>query len=107
MRNEQILSAVKEGIPIPPELLPSHSQNSPLDYIRRGLIWIAVGISLIIGGILFGYFGWGTKIVYAMVGCLTLGLIPFCIGVALLVYAKIRKKYPEEKEHYLNPYKFP
>jgi len=48
-RRKERMLAIEKGVDILPEPVPQSLK--PLDYLRRGLIWLGIGIGLIIGGL--------------------------------------------------------
>ena len=78
MLHETLRSMIEKGVPIPPELLhPQEQRNLPKSDIRRGLVWIAVGIGLTVFFLVQDNHVW------------PIGLIPLLIGVAFLITWKV------------------
>jgi hypothetical protein len=82
--HQERVAAIEKGLDLPPYpegLFQNHEvQPHPRRYLRRGLIWLFVGISL---GISIYYGGKGSpqRAVY--------GLIPVAIGLAYLIYYRM------------------
>ena len=79
---KEIMNAIDKGVDVP----LVQSGNTPLDYLRKGIIWGVIGIVLILGFTIEG----------DIEAAANLGSIPFAIGVGYLVYYKYATK--EEKE---------
>jgi hypothetical protein len=76
LAHETMRLMIEKGLPVPPELInPPPPAKRPTSDLRRGLIWLALGI--------------GSAILFLMVfedsGLWALGLIPAFIGVAYLL----------------------
>ena len=89
-----VRAALDKGQPLPPELvdalskdviqkLPSRSRD-----IRRGVIWLAVGIGLAAFGLINDFNGGWDRDFDGMVG---IAAIPLTIGLAFLVLGAINK----------------
>ena len=89
-----VRAALDKGQPLPPELvdalskdviqkLPSRSRD-----IRRGVIWLAVGIGLAAFGLINDFNGGWDSDVDGLVG---IAAIPLTIGLAFLVLGAINK----------------
>jgi len=86
IRRKERMLAIEKGVELPPEpVRPVKQPLKPMDYLRRGLLAIAVGIGLWVGSIFMhgieegGWIGMG-------------GLIVLLVGVALLIYYAIQKR---------------
>lgn len=81
------VAAIEKGLDLPPwpeGLFSSREvQPHPRRYLRRGLVWLFLGIAL---GVSL-YYGGGTKSERAI-----FALIPFSIGLAHLLYYRIEGK---------------
>lgn len=78
MLHETLRTMIEKGVPIPPELLhPQEQRKLPKSDIRRGLVWIAVGIGLTVFFLVQDNHVW------------PIGLIPLLIGVAFLITWKV------------------
>ena len=82
LKHKEIMNAIDRGVDVP----FVQSGNTPLDYLRKGIIWGVIGILIILGFSIEGDFE----------AAGLLGSIPFAIGVGYLVYYKYATK--EEKE---------
>ena len=81
------MKAMELGVELPPE--PVEAVKQPLkaiDYLRRGLLCLAVGIGLWVGQI----FTRGLEEVGGFIG--VGGIIIFLVGIALLIYYAVQKK---------------
>ena len=76
------MNAIDKGVDVP----LVQSGNTPLDYLRKGIIWGVVGIVLILGFTIEGDFE----------AAGILGSVPFAIGVGYLVYYKYATKEDEK-----------
>lgn len=86
LKREERLKAIEKGVELPPE--PTPAPTTPLDYLRKGLVFLGLGIGLVIGGSIFAYkMGDPGIYFFTMAGCvLTL------IGAALVLFYKIQDK---------------
>ncbi len=76
--HETIRAMIDKGQPIPPELLqPQEPRRKPRSDLRRGLVFIAIGIALLVV-----LHSWGNNIRAA-------GWIPLLMGVAFLITWKL------------------
>ena len=82
LKHKEIMNAIDRGVDVP----FVQSSNTPLDYLRKGIIWGVIGFLIILGFSIEGDFE----------AAGLLGSIPFAIGVGYLVYYKYATK--EEKE---------
>ena len=72
LQHKEIMHAIDKGVDVP----LVQSGNTPLDYLRKGIIWGVIGIVLILGYTIEG----------DIEAAAILGSIPFAIGVDYLVY---------------------
>jgi len=86
VRRQERMLATEKGVELPTEpVAPVKTPLKPTDYLRRGLLAIAVGIGLWVSSIFMpgieegGWIGMG-------------GLIVFLVGVALLIYYAVQKR---------------
>ena len=80
------IKAIEAGAELPPE--PAPPPTTPLDYLRRGLICLGIGLGLVIGGSLFAYFEKDPGILFFAM-C---GFVMTFIGAGLVAYYKIQDK---------------
>lgn len=93
---ETVRRAIDKGQPLPPEVidamtkdvvknLPSRNRD-----IRRGIIWVAVGIGIASFSMMstFGVEDWGREVNNGLLGVAS---IPFIIGLAFLVLSFFNK----------------
>jgi hypothetical protein len=86
LKRQERLKAIEKGVELPPEPVPP--PTTPLDYLRRGLICLGVGLGLVIGGSLFAYFQRDSGILFFTM-C---GFVMTFIGAGLVAYYKILEK---------------
>ena len=72
--HKEIMSAIEKGVDVP----LAGSGTTPLDYLRKGIIFAVIGLLIIIGFMFEGEFGAAGLI----------GSIPFAIGVGNITYYK-------------------
>jgi hypothetical protein len=96
MVHAERLAALEKGAPIPPESETNGSSHRlPLTreaYMLRGLIWSAIGLGLLATG---GVAACLTRSGSDLQGVLTvacLGFIPFSLGLAYLLYARLIRR---------------
>jgi hypothetical protein len=82
LKHKEIMNAIDKGVDIP----LVQSGNTPLDYLRKGIIWGVIGILIILGFTIEGDFE----------AAGILGSVPFAIGVGYLVYYKYVTKEDEK-----------
>ena len=82
LKHKEIMNAIDKGVDIP----LVQSGNTPLDYLRKGIIWGVIGILIILGFTIEGDFE----------AAGILGSVPFAIGVGYLVYYKYATKEDEK-----------
>lgn len=82
LKHKEIMNAIDKGVDVP----LVQSGNTPLDYLRKGIIWGVIGIVLILGFTIEGDFE----------AAGILGSVPFAIGVGYLVYYKYATKEEEK-----------
>jgi hypothetical protein len=86
LKREERIKAIEAGVELPPEPVPQPA--TPLDYLRKGLVFLGVGLGLVIGGWLFAYkMGDEGIFVFPMAG-----FILAFIGTALVIYYKMLSK---------------
>jgi amino acid transporter len=86
LKREERMKAIEKGVELPPE--PTRKPLTPLDYLRRGVISLGIGLGLIIGGWIFA-----TKMRDPGIFFFPLaGFIMTFVGVALVIYYKIQDK---------------
>lgn len=86
LKREERIKAIEKGVELPPE--PTPPPVTPLDYLRKGLVFLGIGLGLVIGGwILATKMGVPGIFFFAMVG-----FVMTFIGVALILYYKIQGK---------------
>lgn len=88
VRRQERMKAMELGVELPPE--PVEPAKQPLkahDYLRRGLLSLAVGVGLWLGGTYIG----GIEEEFAGLFSIA-GLIVFLVGIALLIYYAVQKK---------------
>lgn len=89
-----VRAALDKGQPLPPELVNALSQDviqklpSRSRDIRRGVIWLAVGIGLAAFGLINDFNGGWDNDVDGLIG---IAAIPLTIGLAFLVLGAINK----------------
>jgi hypothetical protein len=86
LRREERIKAIEKGIELPPE--PTPQPAAPLDYLRRGLICLGIGLGLVIGGWIFAY-KMGDEGIYFFTMA---GFVLAFIGAAFVVFYKIQSK---------------
>ena len=85
---ETIQAAIAQGNQLTPELLEQISGPKPSSErdLRRGIIFLAVGIAFVIFGVFIGFED--TDALYPMVG---IGTFPILIGLGYLVMHKLTR----------------
>jgi len=79
MKSETLLKLVEKGVNVEPDLMRMLSEPSgPTVDLRKGLVWLAIGIPLVLGLLMVPE---GPPWVF--------GLIPVLIGVAYLIMMKL------------------
>ena len=100
---ETMRTAYERGQPVPPEFVDAMTRRAPeraFDDVaafsrppaerdlRRGVVWTAVGVGLILIGIISAAANWGVSWsdgrTDALATCAVLGAVPLCIGLAFL-----------------------
>ena len=96
MAHAERLAALEKGVPLPPESGTNGSSHRPPPtregYLLRGLIWSAIGLGIVVAG--------ATAVCFIASGsdrqdALTfacLGFIPFALGLAYLLYARLTRR---------------
>ena len=82
LKHKEIMSAIEKGVDVP----LAGSGTTPLDYLRKGIIWAVIGLLIIIGFMFEGEFG----------AAGLLGSIPLAIGLGNITYYKFTLS--QEKE---------
>lgn len=91
VRRKERMLAIEKGVELPPEpVAPAKQPLKPMDYLRRGLISIAVGVGLVVGGYYMRGLPEGGAESSGFFGMC--GLIVFLVGVALLIYYAVQKR---------------
>jgi hypothetical protein len=86
LKREERIKAIEKGVELPPE--PTPRPLTPLDYLRRGVVSLGIGLGLIIGGWIFA-----TKMRDPGIFFFPLvGFVMAFIGAALVIYYKIQDK---------------
>ncbi len=86
LKREERLKAIEAGVELPPEPVPQPA--TPLDYLRKGLIYLGIGLGLVIGGSFFAYKMRDEGIYFFTMA----GFVLTFIGAALVAYYKIQSK---------------
>jgi uncharacterized membrane protein YfcA len=89
LKKEERIKAIEAGVEIPAE--PAALPPTPLDYLRKGMLFLAVGLALTIGGWTSAGKVGGPFSSYFKIG----GLILIFIGIALVIFYKIQSKSEE------------
>lgn len=82
VKREERMKAIEQGADIPPE--PTKEPLKPMDYLRRGLISLAVGVGLVVGSLF-------TQGIEDSEFFVLAGIIVFLVGVALVIYYKFQR----------------
>jgi hypothetical protein len=85
-RRKERMLAIEKGVELPPE--PITQLATPLDYLRKGLIFLGSGLGLSIGGWIFAR-SMGVPGILFFTMC---GFVLTFIGAGLVVYYKIQYK---------------
>ncbi len=86
-KRQERIKAIEKGVELPPEPVKVKQPLKTLGYLRRGLLSLAVGIGLWVGGTYIG----GIDEEFAGLFSIA-GIIVFLIGIALLIYYAVQKK---------------
>jgi len=84
-KRQERIKAIEKGVEIPPE--PVRPPLSAIDYLRRGLLALAIGAGLGIGGFMMQLIDKDAGYVFY-----TCGIIVFFVGIALVVFYAIKRK---------------
>jgi hypothetical protein len=93
MAHAERLAAIEKGVPIPPESGTNGSSHRPPPtregYLLRGLIWSAIGLGIVVAGATVAYFTapYSDRQDALTIACL--GFVPFALGLAYLLYARL------------------
>ncbi len=88
LEHRERMAALEKGQPLPPTIPPellTHTQLTPRDYLRRGLLWLFFGIGVFLAFYLAGWAMPGqagdsvARFAFA-------GLVPAAVGLAYLVF---------------------
>jgi hypothetical protein len=85
-RRKERMLAIEKGVELPPE--PAPKPLEPLDYLRKGLIFLAVGLGVLVGSWLAAGKIGGDVRYYFQIG----GFVVAFIGVALVIFYVIQSK---------------
>ena len=80
--HKEIMSAIEKGVDVP----LAGSGTTPLDYLRKGIIWAVIGLLIIIGFMFEGKFD----------AAGLLGSIPLAIGLGNITYYKFTLSQKKE-----------
>ncbi len=86
LKREERMKAIEKGIEIPLE--PIKPPLTPLDYLRRGMICLGVGLGLVIGGWIFAN-NMGDPGIFSLP---MIGFVLIFIGAALVIFYRIQSK---------------
>ena len=96
MAHAERLAALEKGVPLPPESGTNGSSHRPPPtregYLLRGLIWSAIGLGMVAtGATAVCFIASGSDRQDALtIACL--GFIPFALGLAYLLYARLIRR---------------
>jgi NADH:ubiquinone oxidoreductase subunit 3 (subunit A) len=86
LRREERVKAIEAGVELPSE--PTPQPATPLDYLRKGLVFLGVGLGLVIGSWIFASKEGESGIFVFTMG----GFVLTFIGIALVIFYKIQSK---------------
>ncbi len=87
LEHKQRMLALEKGVDLPPSLIEETVKKpKPQNPYTAGLVWIGIGVGLVLYGFLFPA-EW-----CAGPGFYSIGAIPLCIGVALLIANSLNQK---------------
>jgi len=88
LHHKERMAAIEKGMEVPPlpaELFRDRRRREPSDYLRRGLIWLLVGIAILIA--LLSMPGAAPRAAFW-------GLVPAAIGLAQLIFYFVEGRKP-------------
>ena len=89
LKREERMKAIEAGVELPPEPVPQPPTKTPLDNLKEGLAFLAVGLGLLIGvGIFFNKGLLGIPIQFVTI----FGFIAIFVGIARVILYKIQSK---------------
>jgi len=96
MAHAERLAALEKGVPIPPESGTNGSSHRPPPtregYLLRGLIWSAIGLGIVVAGATAIYFEASGSDRQDALTFACVGFIPFTLGLAYLLYARLIRR---------------
>jgi len=88
MIHRERLAALEKGLELPPDSPPSRGLGSDA-YLLRGLLWTFAGLAILICSLGIGLLAPpGRTFAFVWAFC---GLIPIAIGLAYLLYCRLRR----------------
>ena len=96
MAHAERLAALEKGVPLPPESGTNGSSHRPPPtregYLLRGLIWSAIGLGIVVAGATAAYFTAPYSDRQDALTFACIGFIPFALGLAYLLYARLTRR---------------
>ena len=96
MVHAERLAALEKGAPLPPEPETNGSSHrQPLTreaYMLRGLIWSAIGLGIVVTGAAASFITAPGEDREHSLAFACLGFIPFALGLAYLLYARLIRR---------------